>query len=85
MLGRFGKLGNITPAYRASGGGGKTYKLFDAWDFSTKNNDSTNPEYLDETCLEELGYGSEEDLEQYRALKDFKELGDALTQYLLEV
>ena len=44
MLGRFGTLGNITPAYRASGGGGKTYKLFDAWDFSTKNNDSPNPE-----------------------------------------
>lgn len=46
MLGRFGKLGNITPAYRASGGGGKTYKLFDAWDFSTKNNDSPNPEQM---------------------------------------
>lgn len=46
MLGRFGKLGNITPAYRASGGGGKTYKLFDAWDFSTKNNDSPNPEQI---------------------------------------
>lgn len=46
MLGRFGKLGNITPAYRASGGGGKTYKLFDAWDFSTKNNDSPNPEQV---------------------------------------
>lgn len=46
MLGRFGKLGNITPAYRASGGGGKTYRLFDAWDFSTKNNDSPNPEQM---------------------------------------
>ncbi len=46
MLGRFGKLGNITPAYRASGGGGKTYSLFDAWDFSTKNNDSPNPEQM---------------------------------------
>lgn len=46
MLGRFGKLGNITPSYRASGGGGKTYKLFDAWDFSTKNNDSPNPEQM---------------------------------------
>lgn len=46
MLGRFGKLGNITPAYRASGGGGKTYSLFDAWDFSTKNNDSPNPEQV---------------------------------------
>lgn len=46
MLGSFGKLGNITPAYRASGGGGKTYKLFDAWDFSTKNNDSPNPEQM---------------------------------------
>lgn len=45
---------------------------------------SSNPEYLDETCLEELGYGSEEDLEQYRALKDFKELGDVLTEYFLE-
>lgn len=45
MLGRFGKLGNITPSYRASGGGG-TYKLFDAWDFSTKNNDSPNPEQI---------------------------------------
>lgn len=45
MLGRFGKLGNITPSYRASGGGG-TYKLFDAWDFSTKNNDSPNPEQM---------------------------------------
>jgi len=46
---------------------------------------SSNPEYLDETCLEELGYGSEKDLEKYRTLKDFKELGDALTEYFLEV
>lgn len=45
---------------------------------------SSNPEYLDETCLEELGYGSEKDLEKYRVLKDFKELGDVLTEYFLE-
>jgi len=46
---------------------------------------SSNPEYLNGTCLEELGYGSEEDLAKYRNLKDFKELGDALTEYFLEV
>ncbi len=45
---------------------------------------SSNPEYLDETCLEELGYGSEKDLEKYRVLKDFKELGDVLTEYFIE-